>query len=138
MTEQAVKQQKTVGETNKEGLEREDIVQKIAEKMGVAAQSIKVYGEPIERDGTTVIPISKVTYGFGGGMGKQKEQKGSGGGGGLQTYPIGYIEIKDGETKFRQIVDFATLAPLVASSTLALLTLFWGARKLFRNSKSEK
>lgn len=138
MSKQAVIQQKTKNGTNQEILEKEGIVQQIAEKLGVAAKSIKVYGEPIESDGITIVPVSKVSYGFGGGMGKQKEQAGSGGGGGLKTSPVGYIEIKNGETKFRQIIDLTMLAPLIASSSLALLTLIWGIRKLIRNSNKER
>ena len=137
MSKQAVATQEITNGTNKKLIEQEDLVQKIADKLGVAARSIKVYGKPIERDEMTVIPISKVSYGFGGGKGKQKEQEGSGGGGGLQTSPVGYIEMKDGKTKFRPIIDLSMLAPLLASGSLVLFTLFWGVRKLIRNKKDK-
>lgn len=119
----------------KEDPVNDNLVQAFAEKLGIAAKSIKIYGEPIERDGTTVIPVSKVSYAFGGGFGKQKGEEGGGGGGALTTSPVGYIEIKNGATKFRQIIDLTTLIPLVATSSLALLTVFWGIGKLVQFSK---
>lgn len=137
MSAQAVAKEEIADKNNGKAAVEEDVVQRIADKLGVAARSIKVYGEPIERDGTVIVPISKVSYGFGGGKGKQKEQEGSGGGGGLQTSPVGYIEIKDGETRFHAIFDRALLAPLVATGSLALLTLFWGVRKLIPDSKNK-
>lgn len=137
MSKQAVATEEITDGTNTGMIENEDLVQKIADRLGVAARSIKVYGKPIESDEMTVIPVSKISYGFGGGAGKEKEHQGGGGGGGLKTSPVGYIEIKDGETRFRPIIDFASLAPLLASGSLFLLTLFWGLRKLIRSTKEK-
>lgn len=137
MSGQAVATEERTDAINGKTTVDEDVVQGIADKLGVAARSIKVYGEPIERDGAVVIPISKVSYGFGGGKGKQKEQEGSGGGGGLQTSPVGYIEMKGGETRFHAIFDLSMLAPLLATGSFALLTLFWGVRKLIPGSRTK-
>jgi uncharacterized spore protein YtfJ len=123
--------------TKEEFPANDNLVQSIAEKLGIAAKSIKIYDEPIERGGTTIIPVSKISYGFGGGSRKQKEQKGSGGGGGLTTSPVGYIEIKNGQAKFRQIIDLPILIPLITAGSLALLTVFWGVGKLLQISKKE-
>jgi uncharacterized spore protein YtfJ len=123
--------------TKEEFPANDNLVQSIAEKLGIAAKSIKIYDEPIERGGTTIIPVSKISYGFGGGSGKQKEQEGSGGGGGLTTSPVGYIEIKNGETKFRQIIDLPVLIPLITAGSLALLTVFWSVGKLLQIPKKE-
>ncbi len=50
--------------------------------MGVKA----VYGEPQEIDGTTVVPVAVVGYGFGGGS---DDAENGGGGGGGYSIPVG-------------------------------------------------
>ena len=65
-----------------------------AEKLGAVARAATVFGEPVERDGITVIPVAKARWGFGGGAGQRKEEggrgkqeDGAGGGGGVQVSP---------------------------------------------------
>jgi len=62
-----------------------------------------VVGEPITAaDGTTIIPYSRVSFGYGmGGMDKQGLVGGSGGG--VTVTPIGFLIINDGETKMINI-----------------------------------
>jgi uncharacterized spore protein YtfJ len=51
----------------------------------------RVFGEPIERGGVTVIPVANVTGGFGGGRGDQRGNGTSGGGlslRGLTSLPV--------------------------------------------------
>lgn len=67
----------------------------------------KVYGEPLETQGKTIIPVAKVAYGFGGGYGETKDDKeegrnseGGGVGGGLAVKPVGVIEVTKEETRF--------------------------------------
>ena len=82
----------------------------MAEKLGAVARAATVFGEPIERDGITVIPVAKARWGFGGGAGQRKDEgaggkqeDGAGGGGGVQVTPVGFIEIKNHEANFRPI-----------------------------------
>ena len=75
----------------------------IAEKLGVTAKAATIFGEPVERDGITIIPVAKARWGFGGGAGRRKDEDGAGGGGGVQVVPVGYIELKNGEAQFRAI-----------------------------------
>lgn len=110
-------------------------IERLAHQLGITANAKYIYAEPIERDGVTIVPVAKAAYGFGGGGGKKEGEEGSGGGGGVAVMPVGYIEIKNGETRFRQIVKVATLIPLIASGSLALLTVVWGIRKLLKKSK---
>ncbi|WP_242916227.1 spore germination protein GerW family protein [Pontibacter liquoris] len=75
----------------------------------------KVYGEPIETQGKTIIPVAQVAFGFGGGFGDKNgkatapsnpaEANGEGGGmgGGLSAKPIGFIEVTPNETRFVRI-----------------------------------
>jgi uncharacterized spore protein YtfJ len=51
-----------------------------------------VYGDPVESQGVTVIPVAQTYFGFGAGGGGGKAG-GSGGGGGGVVRPIGFIEI---------------------------------------------
>lgn len=99
-------------------------VERLAENLSGTANAARIYGAPVERDGTTIIPVSKASYGFGGGSGKKAGEEGSGGGGGLALTPIGYIEMKQGNTRFRTIRDPQTVVKIVAISGLfAFLTV---------------
>ena len=82
----------------------------MAEKLGAVARAATVFGEPVEREGITVIPVAKARWGFGGGAGQRKaegaggkQEDGAGGGGGVQVTPVGFIEIKNHEADFRPI-----------------------------------
>ena len=58
---------------------------------------------PALRDGVTLIPISRVSFGFGSGggdYGKQgKDNFGGGGGAGVKIDPVAFLVIKDGTTR---------------------------------------
>ena len=67
-----------------------------------------VVGEPITTpDGVTIIPVSKVSVGFGGGgsdfvsknANKQENPFGGGAGGGVKITPIAFLIIKDGSVR---------------------------------------
>jgi uncharacterized spore protein YtfJ len=62
----------------------------------------RVFGDPIESEGVTVIPVARV--GGGGGGGGDNEDNG-GGGFGLGARPVGAYVIKDGEVSWRPAVD---------------------------------
>ena len=67
-----------------------------------------VVGDPITTaDGVTIIPISKVSVGFGGGgsdfvsknVNKQENPFGGGAGGGVKITPIAFLIVKDGSVR---------------------------------------
>ena len=67
-----------------------------------------VVGEPITTaDGVTIIPISKVSVGFGGGgsdfvsknVNKQENPFGGGVGGGIKVTPVAFLIIKEGSVR---------------------------------------
>ncbi|MGB7208536.1 MAG: GerW family sporulation protein [Pyrinomonadaceae bacterium] len=105
-------------------------IERLANQLGIAANARYIYAEAVERDGVTVIPVAKVAYAFGGGAGKKDGEEGSGGGGGVSITPVGYIEMKNGETRFRQIIGSARILTLMAIGSLSLLTVVWGVSKL--------
>ncbi len=47
----------------------ERLAERLAEKIGSSARATAVFGEAVERDGVTVIPVAKARWGFGGGDG---------------------------------------------------------------------
>ena len=79
-----------------------------------AANVKRVFGEPIERDGTLVIPVAVVAGGGGGGgRDSEPDQPGEGGGGfWTWTHPIGVYVVRDGRVEYRPAIDVATLAHL--------------------------
>lgn len=94
----------------------------IAEKLGAVARAATVFGEAVERDGITVIPVAKARWGFGGGGGHRKDEDGAGGGGGVQVTPVGFIEIKNDAANFRPIRT-VSLSWIITGSILALFLL---------------
>jgi sporulation protein YtfJ len=97
----------------------------LAEKLGLSAHAAKIFGEPVERDGITVVPVAKARWGVGGGGGgdpRNPRRGGLGGGGGVVVAPVGYIEIRAGESRFRPIWDpRAWAGPALAAGVLLLL-----------------
>jgi uncharacterized spore protein YtfJ len=72
----------------------------------------RVYGEPVERDGVTVIPAAAVRGGAGGGG----DSEGNGGGGfGVVARPIGAYVIRNGSVAWRPAVDLNRLLLLAAA-----------------------
>ncbi len=80
----------------------------MSEMMQTTMSSIKnlvevnnIVGEPIVTpDGQTIIPVSKLSFGFGGAggdsLGSSKEGYGGGSAVGVKIEPIGFLVIKDG------------------------------------------
>jgi uncharacterized spore protein YtfJ len=76
----------------------------------------RVYGDPIEGDGVTIVPAAAVRGGGGGGG----DSEGSGGGGfGVQARPVGAWVIRDGEAIWKPAVDFNRIAVLAFVLALA-------------------
>lgn len=67
-----------------------------------AMQARIVFGEPIERDGMTVVPAAKVRGGGGGGG---DEANNAGGGFGLSATPAGAYVIRGGAVEWQPAID---------------------------------
>lgn len=67
----------------------------------------RVYGEPYEKGGVTVIPAARIQGGAGGGQGEGPggEGTGSGSGFGLNAKPVGVFVIKGDDVVWRPAVD---------------------------------
>jgi uncharacterized spore protein YtfJ len=83
-----------------------ELLERIGQTVGQIAQAT-IFGEPVSREGVTVIPVAKARFGFGGGggSGSREGDEGSGGdgGGGVAVSPIGYIEVRDRSAEFKRI-----------------------------------
>ena len=80
----------------------DDILTTLADRIGGRFTASTVFGSPVEREGVTVIPVATVRFGLAGGGGEDPNggQSGEGGGGAGSGTPAGYIEIKDGRSRF--------------------------------------
>lgn len=81
-----------------------DLMNATVEKVHEMVDANNIVGEPITTpDGVTLIPISRVSFGFGSGggdYGKTGQQNfGGGGGAGVKIDPVAFLVIKDGTTR---------------------------------------
>jgi len=82
----------------------------------------RVFGEPYEKNGITVIPAAAVSGGGGGGGGHDKDgQEGEGGGFGVRGRPVGAYVIKGENVAWRPAVDVSRLFAAVAAVAVAYL-----------------
>ena len=95
----------------------------LAERLGGRFTASTVFGSPVEREGVTVIPVATVRFGFGGGGGTDpnSEQSGEGGGGAGSGAPTGYIEIKDGRSRFVPVVHPARMLAMACATAVAIV-----------------
>ncbi len=74
----------------------------ILEKLRSIAQTDTVIGKPIVLDQVTLIPVSKVSVGFGLGSNTGKSEM-AGSGGGLSVEPIAFIVVSDGKAQLMSL-----------------------------------
>ena len=80
-----------------------------------------IIGEPIYAEGgTTIIPVSKVTYGFASGGAdfpskSNKELFGGGGGAGVTITPIAFLVVNGGEVTLKHITAYDNAAERVVN-----------------------
>lgn len=81
-----------------------DLMHSVMEKVHEMVDTNTIVGQPISTpDGVTLIPISKVSFGFGSGGGDygkaQPKGFGGGAGGGVNIAPVAFLVVKDGITR---------------------------------------
>lgn len=92
-----------------ENTKLENLVKTAMEKIHEMVDSDTIVGKPIvTADGTTIIPVSKVSFGFASGGSdlptkSTKDQFGGGSGAGVTISPVASIAIHNGETKLLQM-----------------------------------
>lgn len=92
-----------------ENAKLEGLVKTAMEKVHEMVDCETIVGKPIvTADGTTIIPVSKVSFGFATGGSdlptkSSKDQFGGGSGAGVTISPVAFIAIHNGETKLLQM-----------------------------------
>lgn len=81
-----------------------ELMRSTIEKVHELVDTNVIVGQPINTpDGVTLIPISRVNFGFGSGGGDygkvQPKGFGGGGGAGVKIAPVAFLTIKDGVTR---------------------------------------
>jgi uncharacterized spore protein YtfJ len=98
---------------------------KLDEILGSARDAItvrRVFAEPYEREGLTIITGAAVSGGGGGGSGgDQRGQEGAGGGFGVNARPAGAFVVRDGKVRWYPAVDVNRLAGALAIVAVAYL-----------------
>ncbi|GIE37054.1 hypothetical protein Ait01nite_100990 [Actinoplanes italicus] len=104
-----------------------------------AATVSRVFGEPIERDGVTVVPVATIKAGGGAGGGSgapvnsdNPQGEGVGGGFGFEARPAGVFLIRDGDVCWRPAVD---VNKIVVGGQLALVAGFLVIRSIVRRRR---
>ena len=123
----------------------------MAQAMGNLKQMIDVntiVGEPITTsDGTTVIPVSRVGFGFGAGGsefsakpdGKTKEQPmfGGGCGGGVSVSPVAFLVVKNDNIRLLPVSDSMSTVDRVIDMIPEVLSKFNSFIKDMKDKKQE-
>lgn len=116
------------------------LVERLADRFGGVANASAVFGDAVERNGVTIIPVAKVRWGAGAGTGRGGEVvdgtpqggEGGGGGGGVSVKPIGYIELHDGQAEFIRFRDPGAMVPVLIGGAIAAWIGSRAIRGLFR------
>lgn len=94
----------------------------------------RVFGDPIEAGGVTLIPAAAIRGGGGGGEGDGGEGAPTGGGGGfgMTARPVGAYEIKDGEISW---IAAADTTRVIILSELVLVIALLVVRSIMRSRR---
>jgi|GEM_PF-623873 len=115
-----------------------EILEQMGEDLKSYAQTETVFGKPLKVEGVTMVPVCRMSVGYGGGGGEgegQDEQSaggkgaGAGAGGGVKVEPAALVVIKDGE------VSAISIQSEKESTTNKLLDLVPKALDKFIQSK---
>jgi uncharacterized spore protein YtfJ len=91
------------------------------------------FGDPIQQDGVTVIPVATVAGGGGGGEGRKSgEEEGAGGGFGVRVHPSGAFVVRDGQARWVPAVD---VNRIVLGGQLVVMFALWTIRSVLRRRR---
>ncbi len=97
----------------------EETIKQIACELEKVASTKTVVGDPITAAGKTIIPVSKISMGFGagGGEGKKDTESGFGGGGGAgaKIEPVAFIMLSEDDAKIFRISEKGDVGAILSS-----------------------
>lgn len=96
------------------------ILETTIEKVKNLVSVSTIIGDPMQIEGMTIIPVSKVTYGFASGGSDfpsktNQEIFGGGGGAGVTITPVAFLVVSDGEVTIKHITAFDNAAERVVN-----------------------
>jgi uncharacterized spore protein YtfJ len=99
----------------------------------------RVFADPYEREGITVITAARVAGGGGGGSGRDEAgPQGEGGGFGVNAAPAGAFVIQDGKVSWQPAIDVNRAITAVAAVAVALvLSRGWVRSRAAASLRSE-
>jgi uncharacterized spore protein YtfJ len=99
-------------------------VQRVIEQATDAITVRRVFGDPFDANGVTVIPAARVQGGVGGGHGEAPDGQGRGSGGGLGVIarPAGAFVIRGGDVAWRPAIDVNRV--IIGGQIIAVVALF--------------
>lgn len=79
----------------------DELIEKMLTNLKKIVESETVIGKPVQSEETTIIPLTKISLGFGAGSGESQDKKGEGGatGGGAKIEPVAVITVHKDEVK---------------------------------------
>jgi uncharacterized spore protein YtfJ len=105
-------------------------VQEMVAKMQEAATVERVYGEPYEKDGVSVIPAARVSARGGSGAARGGEH--SGGGFRVDAEPVGAYVVRDGEVEWQPVFDLNNVIRRGQLVGVAALLVLWVLVRVLR------
>lgn len=97
----------------------------------------RVYGEPYEKNGLTVIPAATIRGGGGGGTGDHEDGDSGGGGGfGLMARPSGAWIVEEGNATWKPAVDVNRI--VLGGQIIALTAIVVTGRILLAHSRRRR
>lgn len=118
-----------------------DLISSAIGKMHELSDADTIIGEPIKIDGNiTIIPVSKVSYGFAAGGSdlpskSDREIFGGGSGGGVSIQPLAFIVVSNGDVKLLELGAGGTPANAIIN---AVPDLFAKIQSMFSKKKNKE
>ena len=101
----------------------EDLTNVLLDKLKLISQAETVIGDPIETGKFTIIPVSKVSVGFGVGGNTGKIEL-NGTGGGLQVEPVAFLVVSENDVRVLPVQKDSSTMQKVADLVPDVLTVF--------------
>ena len=120
------------------------ILSSTIEKIRNLVDTSTIIGEPIYAEGgVTIIPVSKVTYGFASGGAdfpskNNKELFGGGGGAGVTITPVAFLVVSDGEVTLKHITAYDNAAERVVNLVPEMFDKVTGLVNKAKNDSAKK
>lgn len=117
-----------------------DLISSSIGKIHELSDADTIIGDPIKIDGNiTIIPVSKISYGFAAGGSdlpskNEKELFGGGSGAGMSIQPLAFIVISNGEVKLLELGSGSSPANAIVSAVPELFTKIQG---MFSKKKTD-